>query len=107
MESSCRSSEKSRGERHRVVLERIVAVEYAVRMQRAGWVVVVVVAATGVVVVDEARAWTWDERCRCHLLQSAVKTVCGGLQDRLDQVVVRSVALPPGRGSRHLDLHLP
>ena len=105
-ESNCRSLEKSREERHRAVLGQMALMEHAVEMRRAEWVGT---AAAGVVVVrvEEVRAWILDERCRFHLLQLAVKTVCAGLLDRLDRAAVRSVAPPLERGSWHSDLRLP
>jgi hypothetical protein len=54
-ESSCQSLEKSRGERHHAVLGQMAVMEHAVRTRRAEWVEM---AATGVVVVEEARAGT-------------------------------------------------
>ena len=103
-ESSCRSLEKSRGETHRVVLGRMAVMQHAVETQRVEWVGM---AANGTVVVEDARGWTLDESCHCHLLQSAVKNVYVGLLGRLDRAAVRSVALPPERGLTHLDLRLP
>ena len=105
-ESSCRSLEKSREEKHHAVLGQMVVMEHAVWMRRAEWVGK---AATGVTVVrvEEVRAWTLNERCHFHLLRLVVKTVCAGLLGRLDRAEVHSVALPLGRGSRNSDLRLP
>jgi hypothetical protein len=105
-ESSCRSLEKSREEKHRAVLGQMAVMEHAVGTRRAEWVET---AATEMIVVrvEEVCARTLDEMCHFHLLQSAVKTVCAGLLGRLGREAVRSVALPPGPDSRHSDLRLP
>ena len=78
--------------------------QHAVGTRRVEWVGM---AANGAVVMEDARRWTLDEMCHYHLLPSAVKNVYVGLLGRLDRAAVRSVALPPGRGLRRLDLRLP